>query len=81
VAKRTLYISIDIQKIWEKQFDPRGVLTVETYYDDSDQIIIRSEGKFRIIPFGLSFIGFTIMAIIAIIGVSIIKRKLRINFL
>ncbi len=67
--------------IWEKLFDPRGILTVETYYDDSDQIIIRSEGKFRIIPFGLTFIGFTIMAIIAIIGVSIIKRKLRINFL
>ena len=66
--------------LWEKQFDPRGILTVETYYDDSDQIIIRSEGKFRIIPFGLTFIGFTIMAIIAVIGVSIIKRKLRINF-
>ena len=70
-----------VDYLWEKQFDPRGILTVETYYDDSDQIIIRSEGKFRIIPFGLTFIGFTIMAIIAIIGVSIIKRKLRINFL
>jgi len=66
---------------WEKQFDPRGILTVETYYDDSYQIIVRSEGTFRIIPFGTTFIGFTIMAIIAIIGVSIIKRKLRINFL
>ena len=69
-----------VDYLWEKQFDPRGILTVETYYDDSDQIIIRSEGKFRIIPFGLTFMGFTIMAITAIIGVSIIKKKLRINF-
>ena len=65
--------------LWEKEFDPRGILIVETYYDESDQIIIKSEGKFRIIPFGITFIGFTILAIIAIIVVSIKKKNLRIK--
>jgi len=63
--------------LWEKEFDPRGILIVETYYDESDQIIIKSEGKFRIIPFGITFIGFTILAIIAIVFVSIKKKNLR----
>jgi len=63
--------------LWEKKFDPRGILIVETYYDESDQIIIKSEGKFRIIPFGITFIGFTILAIIAIVVVSIKKKNLR----
>jgi len=65
--------------LWEKQFDSRGILIVETYYDEYDQIIIRSEGKFRIIPFGISFIGFTILAIIAILVVSIKKKNLGIK--
>ncbi len=65
--------------LWQKEFDPRGVLIEETYYDESDQIIIRSEGKFRIIPFGITFIGFTIVAIIATIVVSIKKKNLRIK--
>jgi len=59
--------------LWQKEFDPRGILIEETYYDEFDQIIIRSEGKFRIIPFGITFIGFTILAIVAIIVVS--KKK------
>jgi hypothetical protein len=64
--------------LWQKEFDPRGILIEETYYDEFDQIIIRSEGKFRIIPFGTTFIGFTIVAIIAIIVVSK-KKNLRIK--
>jgi len=64
---------------WQKEFDPRGILIEETYYDEFDQIIIRSEGKFRIIPFGINFIGFTIVAIISIIVVSIKKKNLRIK--
>ncbi len=64
---------------WQKEFDPRGILIEETYYDEFDQIIIRSEGKFRIIPFGITFIGFTIVAIISIIVVSIKKKNLRIK--
>ena len=65
--------------LWQKEFDPRGILIEETYYDEFDQIIIRSEGIFRIIPFGITFIGFTIVAIIAIIVVSIKKKNLRIK--
>ena len=63
---------------WQKEFDPRGILIEETYYDEFEQIIIRSEGKFRIIPFGMTFIGFTLLAIIAIIVVSK-KKNLRIK--
>jgi hypothetical protein len=65
--------------LWEKKFDTRGILVIETYYDEFDQIIIKSEGKFQIIPFGITFIGFTILAIIAIIVVSIKKKNLRIK--
>jgi len=65
--------------LWEKEFDTRGILIIETYYDEFDQIIIKSEGKFLIIPFGITFIGFTILAIIAIIVVSIKKKNLRIK--
>ena len=65
--------------LWEKEFDPRGLLVVETYYDESDEdIIIRWEGQFRIVPFGITFVGFAIFAIIAIIGVSIKKKNPRI---
>ena len=67
-----------IDYLWQKEFDPRGILIEETYYDEFDQIIIRSEGKFRIIPFGITFIGFTIVAIVAIIVVSK-KKNLRIK--
>ena len=67
-----------IDYLWEKEFDPRGLLVVETYYDESDDIIIRWEGQFRIVPYGITFIGFAIFAIIAIIGVSIKKKNLRI---
>ena len=63
---------------WQKEFDTRGILIEETYYDEYDQVIVRLEGTFRIIPFGTSFIGFTILAIIAIIIVSK-KKNLRIK--
>jgi len=65
--------------LWEKEFDSRGILAIETYYDEYDQVIVRLEGTFRIIPFGINFIGFTIVAIIAIIVVSIKKKNLRIK--
>ena len=67
--------------LWEKEFDTRGILIEETYSDEFNQVIIKSEGKFRIIPFGITFIGFTILAITAIIVVSIKKKNLRIKIL
>ncbi|NVM45195.1 MAG: hypothetical protein HWN79_09780 [Candidatus Lokiarchaeota archaeon] len=71
--------STGLDYLWEKEYDSRGILITETVYDEFDQIIIRLEGTFRFIPFGMYFIGFTILAIIAIIGVSIRKNKLRIK--
>jgi len=71
-----------IDYLWQKEFDPRGLLVVETYYDESgEDIIIRWEGQFRIVPFGMTFIGFTMLAIIAIIVVSIKKKNLRIKII
>jgi len=63
--------------LWEKEFDTRGILAIETHYDEFDQVIIRMEGTFRIIPFGTSFIGFSIVAVIAIIFISLKKKKIR----
>ncbi|NVM17394.1 MAG: hypothetical protein HWN80_06725 [Candidatus Lokiarchaeota archaeon] len=65
--------------LWEKEYDTRGVLLTETFYDEFDQIIVRLEGTFRFIPFGTVFISFTILAIIAVIIVSIRKKSLRIR--
>ena len=63
--------------LWEKEFDTRGILVVETYYDESHQVITKLEGTFRIIPFGTYFIGFSIVAIVAIIFISLKKKKIR----
>ncbi len=63
--------------LWEKEFDTRGILAIETHYDDLNQVIVRLEGTFRIIPFGTYFIGFSFVAIIAIIFISLKKKKIR----
>ena len=59
---------------WQKEYDFNGVLIAEIVYDEHDEIIVRLEGTFRFIPFGFYFIGFSMMAVVAIILVSI-KRK------
>jgi hypothetical protein len=63
--------------VWEKEFDTRGIIAIETYYDEFDQVIVRTEGTFRIVPSGTYFIGFSIVAIIAIIFISLKKKKIR----
>ncbi len=63
--------------LWEKEYDTRGILAVETYSDESDQVIIKLEGTFRIIPFGTHFIGFSIVAIVAIIFISLKKKLIK----
>jgi hypothetical protein len=62
---------------WEKEYDTRGILLTETVYDDNDNIIVRLEGTFRFIPSGMFFLGFTILAIVAIIIVSIRRKHIR----
>jgi hypothetical protein len=71
--------STGLDYTWQKEYDTRGILITETVYDDFDQIIVRLEGTFRFIPLGMFFIGFTILAIIAIIVVSIRKKNFRIR--
>ncbi|NHJ20437.1 MAG: hypothetical protein EAX91_05820 [Candidatus Lokiarchaeota archaeon] len=65
--------------LWEKEYDTRGILIAETVYDDSDNIIVRLEGTFRIVPFGIYFIGFTALAVVAIIVVSIRRKRVKIT--
>jgi len=68
-----------LEYIWEKEYDTRGILLIETFYDEFDQVIVRSEGTFLIIPFGTIYIGFTLLAITAIIIVIMKKKSLRIK--
>jgi len=63
--------------VWQKEYDSRGILAVETRLDEFDQVIVRLEGTFRIIPFGTYFIGFSTVPIIAIIIISLKKKKIR----
>ena len=62
----------------EKEYDIRGLVSVETWYDEFDNIILRSEGTFRI-SFGIYFIGFSIVAIIGLMAVLISKKKITIT--
>jgi len=66
--------------LWEKEFDSRGILAIETYYDEDTQIIVRLEGTFRIIPFGTYFIGFSILAIVAIVFISLKKKLIKTTY-
>ena len=68
-----------IDYLWEKEYDTRGVLLTETVYDEFDNVIVRLEGTFQIIPFGNYYIGFTIMGIVAIIIISIRRKHFRIK--
>ncbi len=66
--------------LWEKEFDSRGILAIETYYDEDTQVIVRLEGTFRIIPFGTYFIGFSILAIVAIVFISLKKKLIKTTY-
>lgn len=65
--------------LWKKEYDTRGILLTETFFDEHDQVIVRLEGTFRFIPFGTIFIGFTLLAITAIIIVMMKKKSIRIK--
>jgi len=59
---------------WDKEYDIRGIPVVEAYYDEYDQILVKVEGTFRIVPFGLYFIGFMVAGIIGTI-ILILRNK------
>ena len=65
--------------LWEKEYDTRGILLTETVYDDRDNVIVRLEGTFAFISFGIYFVGFTLVAIVVIIVVSIKRKHLKIK--
>ncbi len=65
--------------LWKKEYDSRGILITETFYDEFDEVIVRLEGTFRFIPFGTTFIGFTLLATTAIIIVMMKKKNFRIK--
>lgn len=62
----------------EKEYDLRGLVSVETWYDEFNHIILRSEGTFRI-SFGMYFIGFTVVALLGLMAVLIKKKKITIR--
>ncbi|MFX0060099.1 MAG: hypothetical protein ACFE85_15365 [Candidatus Hodarchaeota archaeon] len=71
---------VNVDYRWEKQFDFRGLLSRETVYDfDRDIIIVRVEGGMRTIPMGFYFIGFIILALSALIIISLKQNKILIR--
>ncbi len=58
-----------------REYDTRGVLVMEEYTDDDEIVMVRIEGTFRVIPMGNYFIGYIVIAVMAIIFVMIKKRK------
>jgi hypothetical protein len=62
----------------EKEYDYRGVLVSEAYYDDDNILMVKVEGKFRIIPLGNYFVGFIAFAIVGVIIVMKKKKLIRV---
>ena len=58
-----------------REYDTRGVLVLEEYTDDDGIVMLRVEGTFRVIPMGNYFIGYIVLAVMAIIFVMIKKKK------
>lgn len=61
----------------EKTYDRRGVLLTEVFYEyTTGRVIVRLEGSSTSIPSGFYFIGFTIMALTAVIFITMKKKRL-----
>jgi hypothetical protein len=64
---------------WDKEYDIRGIPVEEAYYDEFDHILVKVEGTFRIVPFGLYFIGFMVTGIIGTIILIWRNKRFRIK--
>jgi hypothetical protein len=63
--------------IREKVFDRRGVPISETWYEyTTGRVIVRVEGNTTSIPFGIYFLGFIIIALTAIIFITLKRNQL-----
>lgn len=63
--------------IREKVYDRRGVPISETWYEyTTGRVIIRVEGSSLSVPFGLFFIGFIIIALMAIVFITLKRNQL-----
>jgi hypothetical protein len=63
----------------EITYNDRGVKLSEIYYDRTDNIIVKVEGTFKMIPMGNYYIFFVFPSIIGVIIVLIAKKKLRVK--
>ena len=61
------------------EYHSKGILLSETYIDDDDIVMIKVEGKFRIIPFGNVFLVIILISIISVVLKIIKKNNLRIK--
>lgn len=63
--------------IREKVYDRRGVPISETWYEyTTGRVIVRVEGSSLSVPFGIFFIGFIIIAIMAIVFITLKRNQL-----
>jgi hypothetical protein len=64
--------------IREKVYDRRGIPISETWYEyTTGRVIVRVEGSSLSVPFGIYFIGFIIVALTAIIFITLKRNKLK----
>ena len=62
----------------EKVYDRRGIPISETFYEyTTGRVIVRIEGSSSSISFGLYFLGFTIMALTAVIFIIMKKKSIK----
>ncbi len=73
---------IDEEYLHERIYNSDGILETEAVYEYANtRLIIKVEATFMMIPMGIYFIGFILLAVIAIIFISIRNKKYSIKML
>jgi hypothetical protein len=63
--------------ISEKVYDRRGIPVSETFYEyTTGRVIIRTEGSSSSIPFGFYFLGFAVIALTAVIFITLRRKNI-----
>ncbi|MFX1588604.1 MAG: hypothetical protein ACFFC1_10640 [Promethearchaeota archaeon] len=73
---------IDEEYLHERTYNSDGIIAVEAIYEYANtRLIIKVEATFVMIPMGVYFIGFILLAVFAIIFISIRKKRYSIKVL
>ncbi|MFX1494391.1 MAG: hypothetical protein ACFFBZ_08940 [Promethearchaeota archaeon] len=73
---------IDEEYLHERIYNSDGILVTEAVYEYANtRLIVKVEATFTTIPMGIYFIGFILLAVIAIVSISIRNKKYSIKML